>query len=192
MAHELARRIGDDLGLPVFLYGDVGGGRRPVFFRRGGTDVLEERIRSGELVPDHGPPRLDPRAGAVLVGARAPLVAFNLELDTPDVNVARSVATAVRESSGGLTGVQALGLLLARTGRAQVSMNITDIDAVALHRVVERVSEECELHGVRITAGELVGLMPAAVAAAGAAPAFALDALPADRILETRLADDPA
>ena len=99
---------------------------------------LAARLASGEVEPLFGPARLHPTAGAVLLGVRPPLVAFNLELDTGDVEVARAVAAAVRARDGGLPGVQALGLRLARTGRAQVSMNLIDIAATPLHRVVAR------------------------------------------------------
>ena len=107
----VARRVGEDLDVPVFLYGEIGGGRRPVFFRRGGPEELQRRIDAGELTPAFGPRRLDPRSGAVLVGVRAPLLAFNLEL-LGTLETAEHVAVAVRESAGGLPGVQALGLRL--------------------------------------------------------------------------------
>ena len=137
-ALEVARRIGRELELPVFLYGEVGEGKRPAFFRRGGPDELARRMRSGELVPDHGPRELDPRVGAVLVGARRPLVAYNVVLATDDVRVAREIAVAIRESDGGMPGVQAIGLVLPRSGRVQVSMNVLDLERSALHEVVAR------------------------------------------------------
>jgi glutamate formiminotransferase len=186
---EVARRVGEELELPVFLYAESGAGRRPAFFRRGGPDELQRRVDAGEVEPDFGPRTLHPRSGAVLVGARRPLVAFNVNLATDDVDVARAIAAAVRESSGGLPGVQALGLALARTGRAQVSMNLLDVDASPLHDVVARVREEARLRGVEIAGGELVGLLPGSVVAAAAAPALALDRLASDRLLELRLLD---
>lgn len=178
-------RVGDELGLPVFLYGEVGGGRRPAFFRRGGPEALQARVDAGELAPDFGPLRLDPSAGAVLVGARAPLVAFNIDLATDDVEVARAIAAVVRESGGGFVGVQALGFAVA--GRAQVSMNLLDTTQTALHEVVERVTEEARRRGVEVLSGELVGLMPASVAIAAAARPLALLDLDESRILELRL-----
>ena len=190
LALEVAGRIGDEVGLPVFLYGESGDGRRPVFFRAGGLDALRARVEGGELTPDFGPSTIDARTGAVLVGARAPLVAFNLELDTSDVGVAQAVAAEVRGSSGGMEGVQAIGLLLAATGRAQVSMNVVDLDRAALHVVVERVRAASERRGVAVLRGELVGLMPSSVASAGSAAAFALDTLLPDRIVETHLDPD--
>jgi glutamate formiminotransferase len=182
-ARLLGERIGA-LGIPVLGYGDLGGGRRPAFFRAGGPDALAARLESGEAAPLFGPPRLHPTAGAVLLGVRPPLVAFNVELDTADVEVARAVAAGVRARDGGLPGVQALGLRLARTGRAQVSMNLIDVAATPLHRVVREVERLAAEHGVTVAAGELVGLMPAAVAVPAAAGALHLADLAPDRVLE--------
>jgi glutamate formiminotransferase len=189
-ADRVARRVGEELGLPVFLYAESGGGRRPAFFRRGGPEELQGRVDAGELAPDHGPSRLDPGAGAVLVGARRPLVAFNVELETDDVEVARAVAAAVRESSGGLAGVQALGLPLAAAGRVQVSLNLLDVDATPLHELIGRVRDEAESRGVAAGPGELVGLLPAGAVAAAAAGPLALPMLAPDRVLELRLLED--
>jgi glutamate formiminotransferase len=186
-AVELAGRVADDLELPVFLYANSGGGRRPAFFRRGGTDELQRRLAEGELEPDFGPGRLDPGAGAVLVGARPPLIAFNLDLAAGDIETARAVAAAVRESSGGMPGVQALGLALPASGRVQVSLNIVDVEAAPLHEVVARVRREATARGVQVAGAELVGLLPASTVAAAAADALALPGLRADRVLELRL-----
>ena len=194
-AREVARRIGVELGLPVFLYGEVGAGRRPAFFRRGGLDELRRRVDSGELEPDAGPGRIDARSGAVLVGARVQLVAYNVELDTDDVGVARAVAEAVRESSGGMPGVQAIGLRLPRTGRVQVSMNVIDVDGAPLHEVVERVRREAQARGVEVAGGEVVGLMPERVVADAEDAGVELPGVDASRALEpavrSRLAEWP-
>ena len=184
-ALALGERVAEKLGLPVFLYGEVGDGRRPAFFRRGGPETLQARVDAGELTPDFGPSWLDPSAGAVLVGARAPLVAFNVDLATADIEVARAIAAMVRESSGGFPGVQALGLALA--GRTQISMNILDTTRTALHEVVGRVTEEARRRGVEVLRGELVGLMPASVAVAAATGPLALRGFDESRILELRL-----
>ena len=166
VALAVGARVGDELGLPVFLYGEIGDGRRPAFFRRGGPGELQRRVDAGELEPAFGPRRLDPAAGAVLLGVRAPLVAFNLEL-RGTLDVARDVAAAVRESSGGLPGVQALGLRLG-AGRIQVSTNIVDLDATPPHVMVERVAAEAAARGAGVGEGELVGLLPARCVAAAA------------------------
>lgn len=184
-ALEVGRRVGAELGLPVFLYGESGGGRRPAFFRRGGPDELQRRVDAGELVPDFGPSRLHPTAGAVLVGARPLLVAFNLELAEDDLAAAQAIAAAVRTSSGGMPGVQALGLRLPSTGTVQVSLNVIDVAAAPLADVVARVREEAAARGVTVARGELVGLLPEAAAAP--AEALGLEALPDDRVLERRL-----
>jgi glutamate formiminotransferase len=184
----VARRIGDEAGLPVFLYGEVREGRRPIFYRRGGLAELERRVASGELAPDFGPPRLDPRSGAVLVGARKPLVAYNVVLATDDVEVARAVATAVRESTGGMPGVQAIGLRLPRSGRVQVSINVVDLDRSPLHEVVERVRAEACARDVELRDGELVGLVPERVLEAAKAAGVDVPGVEESRTLERALA----
>ncbi|WP_187368909.1 glutamate formiminotransferase [Baekduia soli] len=160
----VAERLGDEVGLPVFLYGVLAGGRTRAFLRRGGRDALARRIAGGELAPDFGPARLHPTAGAVLVAARAPLVAFNVELAPPaGVAQARAIAAAIREGGAeGLPGVRALGLeLTARGAIAQVSTNVEDHRAVPLAAVVAAVARHATVAGC-----ELVGLAPAAAFAA--------------------------
>ena len=164
-ALELARRIGDELELPVFLYGECAPGRGPAFYRRGGPDELQKRIDAGECAPDCGPHRLSPSAGGVIVGARRPLIAFNVDLVGTDVEAAREIARVVRERDGGFPGVRALGLVLPRAGHAQISMNVEDWEAVALHEIVAAIEREAAARGVEIAGSELVGLMPAGAAA---------------------------
>jgi glutamate formiminotransferase len=186
-ARVVARRLGEELGLAVFLYGEVGQGRRPVFFRRGGLAELERRVSSGELAPDFGPPRLDLRSGAILVGARKPLVAYNLVLGTDEAEPAQEIAAAVRESSGGLPGVQAIGLLLPRSGQVQVSMNVVDLDRTALHEAVERVRLEASDRRVEVVGGELVGLVPASVLEAATTAGVDIPGVDESRVLESKL-----
>ena len=186
-ARLVAARVGEELRLPVFLYGQVGDERRPAYFRRGGLDELRRRVDSGELVPDEGPREVDPRSGAVLVGARHALVAYNLDLTTEDVRIAQAVAASVRESSGGMGGVQAIGLRLPGSGRTQVSMNVIDVDAAPLHEVVERVRREAGARGVSVSGGELVGLVPERVVAAAASAGSELPGVDASQVLETVL-----
>ena len=207
VAHAVARRVGSELGLPVFLYGEIGEGRRPTFYRRGGLEELGRRIAAAELAPPHGPSRIDPRSGVVLVGVRAPLVAFNLEF-RGSLEDAQAVARAVRESSGGLRGVQALGFTVG--DRVQLSTNLVDVSATPLHVVVERVVAEATVRGAHVGAGELVGLIPAVcvfeaaraggvtspadasglptvTARVAAARSFHLERLDDDRVLEWHL-----
>jgi glutamate formiminotransferase len=186
-ALTLAERVGEELRLPVFLYGELAPGRGPAFFRPGGPDELQRRIDRGELVPDYGPRRLDPRAGGVVLGVRRPLIAFNVNLATSDVEVARAIAASVREKDGGFPGVRALGLLLERAGHAQVSMNVEDYEAAALHDIVGRVEAEAATRGVEVAGSELVGLMPAAAAASAAGAMLRIDGFDGSRLLELRL-----
>jgi glutamate formiminotransferase len=185
----LARRIGAELGLPVFLYGELAPGRGPAFFRRGGPDELGRRIAAGELEPDFGPRELDPGAGGVIVGARRPLIAFNVNLASGDVEVARAIAAAVREADGGFPGVRALGLDLPAAGLVQVSMNVEDWEAAALHEIVARIEREAAALGAKVAHAELVGLMPAGAAAAAAGSALRIEGFDASRVLELRLLD---
>jgi glutamate formiminotransferase / 5-formyltetrahydrofolate cyclo-ligase len=147
------------IGLPVFLYGLLAGGRTRAQLRRGGREALTARVDAGELAPDFGPARLHPSAGAVLVAARPPLVAFNLELAPPaTLEQAREIAARVREGGlEGLPGVRALGLALAGSGVVQVSCNVEDHRAVPLADLVAAVRRHAE-----VARAELVGLAPAA------------------------------
>jgi glutamate formiminotransferase len=183
----LAERVGVELELPVFLYGELAPGHGPAFFRRGGPAELQRRIDGGELAPDFGPRRLDPRAGGVMVGVRRPLIAFNVNLATDDVEIARAIAVAVREKDGGFPGVRALGLSLPHAGHAQVSMNVEDYEAAALHEIVARIETEAAARGAGIAGAELVGLMPAAAVAAAAGAQLRIDGFDASRVLELRL-----
>jgi glutamate formiminotransferase len=187
-ALELAGRIGDELGLPVFLYGELAPGRGPAFFRAGGLEGLNRRMESGELSPEFGPRRLDARSGAVLVGARRPLIAFNVNL-RGDLAAARAIASAVRERDGGFPGVRALGLDLPRAGLVQVSMNVEDWEAAALHDLVATIETEAAARGASVVGSELVGLMPGGAAAAAAGAALRIEGFDASRVLELRLLD---
>ena len=188
-ALALAARVGQELGLPVFLYGDLAPGRGPAFFRRGGPEELQRRIDAGELAPDFGPPRLHEHAGGVIVGARRPLIAFNVNLHTRDLEVARAIAAKVRERDGGFPGVRALGLDLPSTGHVQVSMNVEDWEAAALHEIVATIEHEAAARGAEVLGSELVGLMPAGAAVAAAGAALRIDGFDATRVLELRLLD---
>ena len=160
--------IGADAGIPVFLYGALAtpsGSVERADIRAGGPARLAERMREGDLAPDYGPGEPHPTAGATLVTARPPLIAFNIDLATDDVELAKAIAARLRESGGGPTGVRAIGLALPARGRAQVSFNVHDHRAVPLRELVEAVRAQAP-----IAEAELVGLAPAA----------AFDGFPAD------------
>ncbi|HET8814002.1 MAG TPA: hypothetical protein VFM51_03510 [Solirubrobacterales bacterium] len=189
-ALAVAERIGG-LGVPVFLYGELA--RDPArveraFFRNGGLSELWLRMEAGELRPDFGPPLPHRTAGATLVTARPPLAAFNVELDTGNVEIAQAVAAGLREAGGGLPGVRAIGLPLS-SGRAQVSTNVHDPLAVPLGEVVERVRELAAPLGARPIEAELVGLIPRDAVAAYPedVPMRGFD--PERHVIEARLAD---
>ena len=187
-ALTLARRVGEELSLPVFLYGELGGGRGPAFFRRGGPEELQQRVDAGELAPEFGPVRLSASVGGVLVGVRPPLIAFNVNL-RGTLEAAREIAALVRERGGGFRGVRALGLDLPSAGLVQVSMNVEDWEAAALHEIVARVEQEAAARGAEVVGSELVGLMPAGAAAAAAGAALRIEGFDASRVLELRLLD---
>jgi len=189
-AVAVAAQIGG-LGVPVFLYGELArdpGRAERAYFRNGGLAELWLRMESGELQPDFGPELPHPTAGATLVTARPPLAAFNVELDSGDVEVARSVAAGLREAGGGLAGVRAIGLLLS-SGRAQVSTNVHDPLAVPLGAVVERVRELAAPLGARPVEAELVGLIPQAALAGYPADVPMRGFDPQQHVIEARLAE---
>ena len=188
LARELGRRVGEELGIPVYLY--EAAAARPERtnlenLRRGQYEGLRQAIADDpSRAPDFGPHRLG-KAGATVIGARAPLIAYNLYLSTSDVRVAQEVARAVRASSGGLPFVKALGLEV--EGRAQVSMNLTDFTRTPLALVVERVREEAAKRGASILKSELVGLIPQAALVDAGVAYLRLEGFRADQILEVRL-----
>ena len=187
-AVELAAQVGG-LGVPVFLYGELAS--RPehaerAYFRNGGLAELWLRMEGGGLRPDFGPELPHRTAGVTLVTARPPLAAFNVELDSTDVEVARAVAAGLRESGGGLPGVRAIGLSLS-SGRTQVSTNVHDPFAVPLGEIVERVRTLADPLGARPVEAEIVGLVPRAALAGfpGDLPIRDFDA--AEGTIEARL-----
>jgi glutamate formiminotransferase len=188
----LAERIGGELDQPVFLYGELAPGRGPAFFRANGLEGLRRRVEAGELIPEFGPDRIDERSGAVLIGARRPLIAFNVNL-RGELVTAREIASLVRERDGGFPGVRALGLELRRAGLVQVSMNVEDWEAAALHELLAAIEREAAERGADVVGSELVGLMPGGAAAAAAGAALRIDGFDATRVLELRLleSDEP-
>ena len=188
LAQQLGQRVGDELGIPVYLY--EAAARRPerrnlAEVRRGEYEGLKNEIRTNpERQPDYGPAHLG-TAGATVIGAREPLIAYNVFLTTADVEIARKIAESVRYSSGGLAGVKALGMLV--QGQAQVSMNLVDYRRTSVARVVEMIRREAARYGVSIQRSELVGLIPQQALIDAARWYLQLDDFADDQILETRL-----
>jgi glutamate formiminotransferase len=188
-ALEVAAEIGA-LGVPVFLYGELASGpenAERAYFRNGGLAELWLRMEAGELVADRGPRLPHRTAGATLVTARPPLGAFNVELDSGDLDLARAVAAGLRESGGGPAGVRAIGLALAG-GRTQVSTNVHDPVATPLGEIVERVRSLAAPLGARPLRAELIGLVPAAALAGYPADVPIHDFDPERQTIEARLA----
>jgi glutamate formiminotransferase len=157
-----AKAIGEETGVPVFLYGELASHesrRERAFFRTGGLVELSRRVEAGELKPDFGPAQVHPTAGATLVTARPPLAAFNVELAGADLAAARDIASRLREAGGGLQGVRAIGIDLG-DGRIQVSTNIHDPASTPLVAVAMRIRELADPHGARPAGAEIVGLVP--------------------------------
>lgn len=187
LARRLGERIGDELGLPVYFYEAAASRperRNLADVRAGEYERLVEEIHLPQRQPDCGPASVGP-AGAVTVGARPFLIAFNLFLKSNDVTIAKRIARSIRESSGGLPAVKALGLLV--DGQAQVSMNLVDFRITQPHAVVARIAAEARLLGVEIDHSELIGLLPQEALLAAAAHALGLPALGADQVVELAL-----
>jgi len=178
LARETGKRIADELGIPVYLYEAAATrpDRKPLpMLRKGEYEGLREDIRTHpDRAPDFGKPELHPTAGATIVGARQALIAYNVNLATPDVSIAKRIAKAVRERDGGLPAVRALGFELKDRGLVQVSMNLLDYKVTGIEQAFDAVSALAAKHGVPVSASEIVGLVPA-------------DALPPNPIERLRL-----
>lgn len=191
LAHRAGERIWSELRIPVFFYEAAALRAERVKLedvRRGEFEALRDTAHIDPAkAPDIGGPALHPTAGAVIVGARKFLIAFNINLRSADVSVAKDIARSIRASSGGLPGVKALGLLLESQGMVQVSMNITDFEVTSLHRVFLEVKRLAEQRGAFIAHSELIGLMPRRALELAAAGFLQLDNFDSQRVIETRL-----
>ncbi len=184
LARRLGRRVWRELGVPVYFY--EGAATQP-------ERIALENVRRGgfehpALVPDLGGPELHPTAGACVIGARQFLIAFNINLATSNVQIAREIARAIRTSSGGLPFVKAMGVLLKSRNLAQVSMNLTDFEQTPIHVVFERVRQEALQRGVEIAGSEIVGLVPRKALETASAQSLRLENFSSAFILEDRLA----
>jgi glutamate formiminotransferase len=189
IARETAEEVWRTLGVPVYLYEAAARDPERVKLeniRRGGLDFLRGNIAARP--PDVGGPALHPTAGATIMGARGFLIAFNINLATSDLSIAKAIARKIRASSGGLPSVKAIGLPLASRGLTQVSMNLTNFEVTGLQRVYEAVSTEAARAGVEIAGSELIGFMPKRAVENAAADFLRLENFTPDRILENRLA----
>lgn len=190
LARELGRRVGEELGIPVYLYERAATRADRVNLadvRRGEYEGLKTEILTNpDRAPDFGPARLGP-AGATVIGARPPLIAYNVYLTTSDVEIARRIARTIRASNGGLRYVKALGLLV--KGKAQVSMNLTDFSATPIHQVVEMIRREAARYGVSIESSELIGMIPQAALLDSAVWYLQLNNFEPGMVLENRLSD---
>jgi glutamate formiminotransferase len=190
LARDVGEAIAARFAVPVFLYEDSASSdsrRNLADVRKGEFEGLEAKMRDPGWKPDFGPEHPHPTAGAVAVGARAPLIAYNINLGTRDIKVADRIAKAIRHLGGGFRYVKAMGVELADRGLVQVSINMTNYKKTPLHRVFECVRSEAERHGVPIVASEIVGLAPAEALFQAAEHYLRLEGFSADQIIEMKL-----
>ena len=190
LAKTLGTTLADRYGLPVYLYEDAAS--RPdrqnlANIRKGEFEGLAAKMADPAWAPDFGPSAPHPSGGAAVVGARAPLVAYNINLGTADLAVADRIAKAIRHLSGGYRYVKAMGVKLEARGQVQVSINMTNFEKTPLHRVFETVRSEAERQGVAVVGSEIVGLVPQAALLAAAGHYLRLEADPAPQVLENKL-----
>jgi glutamate formiminotransferase / 5-formyltetrahydrofolate cyclo-ligase len=192
LARSVGAAVADRFGVPVYLYGEAAtdpARTRLEDIRRGELDGLAARMVSPGWAPDFGPSAPHPSAGASAIGARMPLVAYNVNLDTDRLDVAKAIAAVVRESGGGLPFVKALGIRLEARGIVQVSMNLTNYEATPIQRAFDTVKREARRHGVNVLESEIVGLVPAAALSAAAAHDVQLAGSLRDKVIENKLRD---
>ena len=190
LAHELGKEIAEKLSIPVFFY--EAAAKRPSMkalpdVRKGEYEGLKEAIKTPERVPDEGPMAMHPTAGATVVGARQFLVAFNVNLGTTDVAIAKKIAQTIRAAKGGYVNCRAIGLMLEDRGMAQVSINMTDYTGTPLYRVFETVKSEASRYGVNVTGSEIIGLTPMQALVDAAAFYLRLEDFKREQVLEARL-----
>lgn len=189
LAKRLGERVGRELGIPVFLYEKAASRlarRNLADVRRGQYEGLKERIKTPEGTPDFGPSVLG-RAGATAIGARPPLVAFNVNLGTRNLDIAKAIAKGIRGSSGGFVNVKALGVDLSEQGIVQISMNMVDTQGTPLHRALEFIQTEAAHYGVPVVGSEIVGLVPLQAMLEAATYYLKLHEFTGEQVLEKRV-----
>ena len=192
LAKETGAEVARRFQVPVYLYEEASGNparKNLEDIRRGQFEGLAAKMSQPEWAPDYGPAAPHPSAGATVIGARMPLIAYNINLATDRLDVAKKIAAAVRFSSGGFRYVKAMGVALEDRGIVQVSMNLTNYEKTPIFRVFEAVKREAERHGVAVLESEIVGLVPAAALMETARHVLQLEQFTAAQILETRLRD---
>jgi len=190
MAEQLGQRLADELNIPVYLYEEAASKperKNLSDVRRGQFEGLVESIKEPDRKPDFGPAEVHPRAGVTAVGARPPLIAYNINLDTAKVSVAKNIARAIRGSSGGFPSVKGLGILIEETGKAQVTINVCDYKKVPLHRIFELVKREAKRYGISVIGSEVIGLAPLDALVNAAEFYLQIDGFECSQILENRL-----
>jgi glutamate formiminotransferase len=190
LAKDVGREIAERFGVPVYLYEEASANparRNLEDIRRGEFEGLAAKMAAPEWTPDFGPQAPHPSAGASVIGARMPLIAYNINLNTPRLDVAKKIAAAIRHSSGGFRFVKAAGFELKDRGIVQVSMNLTNYEKTPIFRVFETVKREAERYGVTILESEIVGLIPAAALHDTAGFYLQLAGFTADQVLDNKL-----
>jgi glutamate formiminotransferase len=190
LAKDTARAVADRFNVPVYLYEEASANplrRNLEDIRRGEFEGLAAKMASDAWVPDYGPRTPHPTAGASVIGARMALIAYNINLATDRLDVAKKIAAAIRFSSGGFRYVKAMGVTLADRGIVQVSMNLTNYEKTPMLRVFEAVKREAERHGVMVLESEIVGLVPSAALVDVAQSTLQLTGFTRSQLLETRL-----
>ncbi|KUK57673.1 MAG: Glutamate formiminotransferase [Synergistales bacterium 53_16] len=190
LAHDFGKRFYEELGVPVYFYEEAA--LRPErkkleVIRKGQYEALKEEIKNPERHPDVGEPKLHPTAGATVIGARKFLVAFNVNLNTTNLEIAKTIAKRVRASGGGFTAVKGIGLALEEKGLVQVSMNIVDADKTAIYRALEFIRMEAARWGVTINGTEVYGMIPAKAILDSAAYYMQIDDFDMNQVLELKL-----
>lgn len=190
IAKEVGAAVAERFNVPVYLYEEASANparKNLEDIRRGEFEGLAEKMKRPEWIPDFGPALPHPSAGATVIGARMPLIAYNINLDTSRLDVAKKIAAAIRHSSGGLRYVKAAGFMLEDRGIAQVSMNLTNYERTPIFRVFEIVRREAARYGVSILESEIVGLVPSAALLSAAEFYLQIERFGADQVLENRL-----
>ena len=193
LARELGAEIAEKLKIPVYLYEEAAFSadrRNLAAVRRGEYEGLKKAMELPARRPDFGPSRPHPTAGATAVGARPPLIAYNINLDSSDLQIARAIARSIRGSSGGYPGVKALGIFIEESATAQVTINLCNYREISLAQLFERVKGEAALRGVGIGSSEIVGLVPAEALIDTAAAYLRLQGFHPGQVLEKRMAEE--